>query len=57
MLPSKRAMKLRKIGKEFGIGDSGATQDSRRIRRKAEKDKALKKGGKLIEENPALSNV
>ncbi len=50
-------IELREIGKEFGIGDSGVNQASRRIRRKAEKDRALKNGGKLIEEKLALSIV
>lgn len=50
-------MKLRKIGKRFGIGESGVTQASRRIGIKARKDKKLRKIFKMIEIKITLSNV
>ena len=49
--------KLREIGKRFGIGESGVTQASRRIGRKAEEDKRLRALVKTIERRITLSNV
>lgn len=50
-------MKLREIGKRFGIGESGVTQASRRISMKVEKDKRLREIVKMIETRISLSNV
>ena len=50
-------MKLREIGKRFGIGESGVTQASRRIGIKAGKDKKLRKTVKMIKMKTTLSNV
>jgi len=35
--------KLKKIGLQFGIGESGVSQSCRRVAQKIEKDKNLKK--------------
>lgn len=50
-------MKLREIGKQFGIGESGVTQASQRISAKAKKDKKLKNIIKMMERKIILSNV
>jgi hypothetical protein len=50
-------MKLREIGQQFGIGESGVTQASRRIGMKAKKDKRLGEIVKTIETKIYLSNV
>ena len=50
-------MKLREIGQQFGIGESGVTQASRRIGMKAKKDKRLGEIIKTIETKIYLSNV
>ena len=49
--------KLKEIGGRFGIGLSGVTRASNRIRLKAEKDKRIGKILKRIEKNIVLSNV
>jgi len=50
-------MKLKEIGKRFGIRESGVTQASRRIGIKASKDRKLRKIAKTIEIRIPLSNV
>ena len=50
-------MKLREIGQQFGIGESGVTQASRRIGMKAKKDKRLREIVKMIETKISLLNV
>ncbi len=49
--------KLRAIGMKYGISESGVTQTSRRIKKKAEKDKSLNRKIKLIAKKLALSDV
>jgi DNA-directed RNA polymerase specialized sigma subunit len=50
-------MKLREIGKRFGIGESGVTQAIRRIGMRAEKKKRLRVIVKTIETRISLSSV
>jgi chromosomal replication initiation ATPase DnaA len=50
-------IKLREIGKHFGIGESGVTYASRRIGMKAEKDKKLREIIKTVKTKIFLSNV
>ena len=50
-------MKLREIGKHFGIGESGVTYASHRIGVRAEKDKKLREIIKTVEAKIFLSNV
>jgi REP element-mobilizing transposase RayT len=50
-------MKLKEIGKYFGIGESGVTYASHRVGIKAEIDKKLKDKIKTIEKKILLSNV
>jgi REP element-mobilizing transposase RayT len=49
--------KLKEIGKQYGISESGVTQASRRIKIQAEKDVSLMRDLKLIEKKLSLSNV
>jgi REP element-mobilizing transposase RayT len=49
--------KLREIGNRFGVSDSGVTQASRRILKRQEKDKNLKKMIAKMTEKLSLSNV
>jgi len=49
--------KLKEIGKQYGISESGVTQASRRIKTHAEKDASLMRDLKLIEKKLSLSNV
>jgi REP element-mobilizing transposase RayT len=50
-------MKLKEIGKYFGIGESGVTYASRRVGIKSEKDKKLREKIKIIESKIILSKV
>jgi len=50
-------MKLKEIGKYFGIGESGVTYASRRVDMKAEKDEKLREKIRTIESKIILSNV
>ncbi|MBN1843198.1 MAG: hypothetical protein JW883_13075, partial [Deltaproteobacteria bacterium] len=43
LCPRYRGKKLGKIGKQFGVSESGGTQASRRIRMKQENDKKFAK--------------